>query len=184
MYFRLLADLSIPQRMTGCAELSDGTPLPGSPFTRGEKYDGAEPVHFASISPGPVIDFSFGFQDIPIVRKALAETILRLSPAGDIQVVTAVIDDDDTEFVVLNSLRLVDAIDEGRSMTVPLREEQRVRGWKGKYGSVANIHLECDKVGDAQFFRVSYWPMALMASDSIVDVLRGYKATGVRWEVA
>lgn len=169
--------------MTRWAEVADGTPVPGSPFVRGELYYGPEPVHLPVSAPGPTIDFSFGFQDMPVVRKPLADAILRVARA-DIQVVSAVIDDDDTNFVVLNALTLVDAIDEGRSMTVPLREEQRARGWKGKYGSVANIHLHNEKVGDAQFFRLTYWPMALMASHQVVDVLRQSKATGVRWDGA
>jgi hypothetical protein len=183
MYVRLLPDLSHPQRMTRWAEVSDGTPVPGSPFVRGEVYDGPEPIHLPLIASGPTVDFSFGFQDMPIVRKPLADAILRVS-TNDIQVVNAVIGDDDADFVVLNAITLVDAIDEERSMTVPLLEEQRMRGWKGKYGSVANIHLHYEKIGDAQFFRLTYWPMALMASDPVVDVLRQFKATGVRWECA
>lgn len=183
MYVRLLPDMSRRQRMTRWAEVSDGTPVPRSPFVRGDLYDGPEPVHLPISAPGPTVDFSFGFQDMPVVRKPLAEAILRVA-ATDIQVVNAVIGDDDTDFVVLNALTLVDAIDEGRSMTVPSREEQRALGWKSKYGSVANIHLHYEKVGHAQFFRLTYWPMALMASDRVVDVLRQFKATGVRWDRA
>lgn len=183
MYFRLLPDLSLPQRMTRWAETVDGTPVPGTPFVRGDMYDGPMPVHLPVIAAGPAVDFSFGFQDMPIVRKRLAAALVRAC-TNEIQVVSALIDHDDDGFVVLNTLTLVDAIDEARSMTVPLEDDQRARGWKGKYGSVANIHLHNDKVGDAHFFRLAYWPMALMASGRVVDILEQAKATGVRWERA
>ena len=167
--------------MTRWAELSDGTPVPGSPFVRGVVYDGSVPVYLPVSDPGPALDFSFGFKDMPIVRRTLLEALIHVAP-NDMQAVDAVIDDDDKDFVILNAVKLIDCIDESRSMTEPLLEEQIRAGWQLRYRSVALIHLNYEQIGDADFFRLSEWPMALIASDRIVRVLQGFEASGVRWE--
>ena len=100
----------------------------------------------------------------------------------EIQALDVLIDEEDTDFVVLNALKLVDCIDESQSVTTPLTDRERAYGRTGKYSMVAMVHLLYDRVGDAQFFRLTEWPLALIASDRVVDVLKRFEATGVRWE--
>lgn len=188
MYFRLLPDMTHDQRILSWPELLDGTPLPLTPsasFVNGIRWDGAQPVHLAIAEDGqgPEVDFSFGFGGMPVVRRALASGIMRAAP-DEIQLVDVVIGESDTDFVILNALKLVDCIDESRSITTPLSDAQRAYGRTGKYSMVARVHLLSDSVGDAQFFRLTEWPMALMASEQVVNVLQEFEATGVRWEAA
>lgn len=183
MYFQLLPDMSGRQRITRWAEFADGTPLPGPSFVRGTVYDRPEPVYLPVADPGPDVDFSFGYRHMAVVRRPLAEAIVQLAP-DDIQAVDAVIGDDDTNFVILNPIRLVDCIDESGSVTTPLVDEQRAFGRTGKYSMVAIVHLLYDRVDNAQFFRLSEWPMALIGSERVVNVLKQFEVTGVRWEEA
>lgn len=188
MYFRLLPEMTRPQRVLSWAELSDGTPLPLTPdasFVNGIRWDGPQPVHLrvAQGGQGPDVEFSFGFGNMPVVRRPLAEAILRAAP-GEIQPVDVVIAEADTDFVVLNALKLIECLDESRSVTTSLLDRDRAHGRTGKYSMVARVHLRYDRVGDAQLFRLTEWPMALMASERVVEVLEEFAATGVRWEAA
>jgi len=117
---------------------------------------------------------------MPVLRAWVGRAILE-SAAKEIQLIKASVDGDD-DFVVLNVLSNLDAIDEARSEITRWTEDDGRPEKVGTYFGIASIAIRTDKVKGAKMFRLREWELPLIVTDSIKSTLQKLKVTGIDFE--
>ena len=149
-------------------------------FTMAQRYAGSEPVNITVKQGGCPLDFTLGSFDMPVLRAWVGRAILE-SAAKEIQLIKASVDGDD-DFVVLNVLSNLDAIDEARSEITRWTEDDGRPEKVGTYFGIASIAIRTDKVKGAKMFRLREWELPLIVTDSIKSTLQKLKVTGIDFE--
>lgn len=180
-FYRIIDSIESRNRWhLGAPRDQNGAEIDPRVFTAARRYAGSEPVNIAVKQGQCSLDFTLGSFDMPVVRVWLGQALLE-SAAKDIQLVKALVDGDD-DFVVLNVLSNVDAIDEGRSEITRWTEEDGRPEKVGTYFGIGKMAIRTDKVQSAQMFRLKQWELPLIVSNSIKSVLQTLKVTGIDFE--
>lgn len=162
-YFELFDDVSLPGRWH-VAEvlLRDGS----EPLLRaGVRLEDDPPLRGKVSRHGMVPEFSLTSFAVPVATTRLADAIC--SVAGpDVQRLPLEIPGKPA-LTVLNSTRLVDCLDETRSIFTSWTERDHRADLAGQYRQVTRLVLARDSIpSNAHFFRVARWPIALIVSGS------------------
>jgi hypothetical protein len=146
-------------------------------FTTCKRYTGEEPLTLSTNLPGPRSPITFGPFDILIVDTALGAKLAEVAPA-DVQLVPAITEEDDV--FILNALRELDCIDEGRTVGERWMSGDGRPEKVGEYRSVVELFVDPDRATGAHVFRLVGWGIPLIVSAEIVAVLDREAVDGVR----
>jgi hypothetical protein len=84
--------------------------------------------------------------------------------------------------VVLNSLRVVRCLDEGRSEFIKWTEDDHRADLAGQYRQVTKLVLERSAIPvDAHFFRIDGWLVALVVSEVVKDAMERVGCFGAKF---
>ena len=180
-YFIMYDDVSLPGRW----ELGNpmdrlGRRVDPWQFDTGQSLPNREELIFPLRRPGHGLDFCEAGFAIPLASQRLMNLIQRLGVA-DVQFLPARVEKRKEPYFVLNATRLVDCIDEGRSL--------RAERWKpedghpertGEYRVIEGMRIDSTKVGGAHFFRTWGWPV-LVVSEDIRQAMEQEALTGPRF---
>jgi hypothetical protein len=150
-YFRLLDDLMIPKRWhLGAAALADGT----EPRLRvGIRFDSSEIPTIPITHTGRALDFTLTSFAVPVVNRRLADAVSALAGA-DVQVIPVRITGQ-TEMFILNALRVLRCVDEGRSEFVKWTKQDHRADLAGQYRQITKLVLDSSTIPrDAHVFRI------------------------------
>ncbi len=161
-----------------------GKIIPGVLADNAETYAFDQPLRAGIWSewPGRRVSFTFAVFSIPILSEELALAVARLCP-NDVQLFPVTIQNVGEPHYVLNVFRSMPCVDETRTIIQRwTKEDAEGVGEPGKAGSyrmVIGLHIDPSKVGDAKILRPSEWPIALVCSEEVRDLLERHEVTGV-----
>ena len=163
-FFRLMDDVHIPQRWhlgevieRGGApvELGSGTPIRV-----------AEPLTLEIDLPGKELDFCMTSFAVPVAKKVLGTAIVEIA-GNDLQRFPVIIDSRQ-DYEVLNSVRIVKCLDEGRSEFIKWTHRDHRPDLAGQYRMVSKLRIDLGRVPpDSHFFRIDGWLIALIVSGEL-----------------
>lgn len=174
-------------------ELEDDVHVPGR-WHLGEilAVDGTEPRLSAGIAyaggelfgridqPGSELDFQLSSFAVPVSRARLAATIEGIA-GPDIQRVPLTLKGHDG-FEVLNALRTVACLDEGRSEFTKWTEKDRRPDKVGHYRMVTRLRVDVGQVPrGVDIFRVEGWRVALIVSERMRAAMDAVGSRGARF---
>ena len=115
---------------------------------------------------GRVLDFSLTSFAVPVATRKLADVVSAVAGA-DVQSVPVAIAGQ-SSMMVLNSVRVIRCIDEGRSEFIKWTKSDHRSDLAGQYRQVTRLILDLAAVPrDAHFFRVEGWVVALIVSEEV-----------------
>jgi hypothetical protein len=145
-------------------------------FTEGQPYTGPTPRKLAVLQQGLELDFSFGPFDMPVVRRLIGDALGELCGPSIERFPVRV--DGVPEFEVLNVTSVLDCFDYANSVYTLWPEGGNRPEKAGELRMVLELRIDPERVGNAHLFRVEGWPVALIASSSLKEMLEG-TATGL-----
>jgi len=175
-YFRLLDDVHIVGRwhLGEVVEETVKSPLElwtGTPAAAGISIE-AEITH-----PGTALDFCLTSFAVPVAITRLAEAIAGVA-GGDLQRIPLKVGAH-KGFEVLNSVRVIRCLDEGRSSFTKWTAKDHRADLAGKYRMVSHLRVNLNTVPrDAHFFRIEGWEIALIVSELIRSAMESCKCLG------
>lgn len=177
----LLADGSEPRLSAGIKfERNDEPILPSDSAICGDMRQRslliAEVTH-----PGRSLDFCVTAFNRPLARDRLAKAIAEVA-GDDVQCLPVRIGEQ-TGFSVLNAVRVVRCVDEGRSEFGRWTEQDRRPDKLGKYKGVTKLRLDPKLIpSDAHFFRVADWEVALIVSEPVKLAMERAGCLGAKFQ--
>lgn len=163
-YFRLIDDVGVPGRWH-LGEVVDSMGISN------ECRDGARIASEMSFQisieqEGNPLEFCLTSFGVPIGSNRVGRAIESVASA-DIQRLNATIGVRG-DFEVLNSVRLVECLDEARSEFLKWTENDFRSDLAGEYRMVSKLRIDSKKVPqDAHFFRIKGWRIALIVSEQV-----------------
>lgn len=168
-YFRLLDDVTYPGRWHVGAITSDEEDVSDSLWD-GRHYIGG-PLSAEVTTDGTKLDFCLTSFAVPIGTTAAADAIQR-EATRDLQRIPLV----GTSYEVLNSVRVVDCLDEGSSEFQKWTPTDGYPDKVGEYRQVTSLKLNPSCIPkDAHFFRVQGWLIALIVSTPVKEALEAMR---------
>ncbi|KQW80208.1 hypothetical protein ASC89_08920 [Devosia sp. Root413D1] len=145
-------------------------------LTEGQSYIGPRPRKLTVLQQGLELDFSFGPFDMPVVRCRIGDALEELcGPSIErFPVHIAGV----PGFEVLNVTSALDCFDYANSVYTLWPEGGDRPEKVGELRMVLELRIDPERVGNAHLFRVDGWPIALIASSFLKEVLEG-TATGL-----
>jgi hypothetical protein len=181
-FFKLNDDVYVPRRWhLGTPIDSQGHKVHDWDFKRGT------PVHLEGRLKIPIkvagrpLDFSEAGVRIPVVHLKVA-SMLSERASSDVQLISADIEGQPDQYLVLVATRLIRCIDEQASRILRWTPEDGEPDRVGKYRDVRDMRVDKLKVGDAKVFRPEGWSGTLIVSEEIKDALDSMGAMGTRFE--
>ncbi len=180
-YFDLCDDMSTRQRHrwhVGEIVLPDGTE---PRLSAGMLLEDTRPLRADVYHVGHVLDFCHTTFGVPIATQELADAIKSIVKS-DVQCIPITISGQ-VGRIVLNALRLIRCIDEQRSEFQKFTQDDPVRpDLAGHYRSVPKIVLQRSAIpADAQFFRIEYWEVVLVVSESVKTAMERVGCNGAKF---
>ncbi|RKH14133.1 hypothetical protein D7X74_20580 [Corallococcus sp. CA047B] len=182
-YFRLLDDVSIPERWDlGTPQDVQGNEVDDPwMFREGRTVHVAERLQVPVEHPGTPLDFTLAGFSTPVVRAPVA-AVFSAQAAQDVQLVPVVIPGNPEPYSILVASRLIRCIDDAASSEVIRWTPEDGRPERvGQYRDVDGMRIDPGQVGDAQVFRTWGWSIALIVSEELKHALERIHAKGVRF---
>lgn len=155
---------------------ADADPPPlweGIPFAGGE-------LRVDAHRPGRALDFCLTSFAVPVVREHLAAAIQTLVQ-GDVQRLPLLVRGQ-SGFEVLNVLRVIECVDEARSVFLKWTRTDHRADLAGQYRSISTMHLLPQALpDDAHIFRIKDWPMGLIVSERIKLTMEAAGCLGAKF---
>lgn len=177
-YFELLDDISLLNRWhLGEVTLNDGIEprlRAGIPFEQTGNL--TAPV----TRPGRVLDFSLTSFAVPVATRQLAEVVAAVA-GPDVQKLPVDIAGQ-AGMMVLNAVRVIRCLDEGRSEFIKWTKQDHRADLAGQYRQVTKLVLDSRAIpSDAHFFRVEGWLVALIVSEAIKNAMEREGCLGAKF---
>jgi hypothetical protein len=150
-------------------------------FTKGT------PVHLEARLRIPVervgrpLDYSEAGVMVPVVHVKAASVFTEMA-SEDVQIIPADVEGQPDQYLILVATRLIRCIDESTSKVQFWKPEDGLPDMVGKYYAVDDLHIDTEKVGNAQVFRPEGWEVSLIVSADIKEALEGLGTTGAKFE--
>jgi hypothetical protein len=181
-FFRLLDDVHVPGRWhIGDVSASSG-PVPDLLSTQ---RLAADIVLSAPVDHrGRALDFCFTSFAVPVAKRALADVIKDTAGTADLQVVPIIIVGQPVDgFAIPHCLRTIECLDETRTDFMKWTSKDDRPDLVGEYRSVVNLTIDPKKVPpDVHFFRVWGWPVALIVSQAVKEVMERTGCLGAKFD--
>jgi hypothetical protein len=158
-----------------------GVELDPRDFTEGLRVGPQPALTFPLRRRGEVIDFNFGDFDVVVVPASLGEK-LEAVVGSSLQRFPARVESSELPFEVLNVTDLVSCIDEPRSEILKWSSEDEYPEKAGEYRMITRLRIDPRAAEGHALFRLAGWPIALIASEQIKQLLESEKTTGLRFE--
>jgi hypothetical protein len=178
-YYELKDDVRIPKRwhlgevVSPAGDeprLRAGIPLPV----------GCRPLRLDLTQIGKPLDYCLTSFAVPIGRTSLAQAIASVA-SGDLQRIPVEIPGHEG-FEVLNAIRVLKCLDEGRSEFVKWTEKDHRADLAGQYRMVTTLKLLAGEVPrNAHFFRVEGWLIALVVSEDVKEAMERIGCLGAKF---
>jgi hypothetical protein len=127
------------------------------------------------------LDYSEAGLRIPVVHVKVATMLAERAP-DDVQLISADIEGQPDQYLILVATRLIRCIDEKASKVQFWRPEDGLPEKVGKYYAVDDMRIDKTQVGNAKVFRPEGWSGTLIVSEDIKDAMERMGATGTRFE--
>jgi hypothetical protein len=178
-YFRLLDDVHVPGRWH-LGEVT--TSLREAPdFLVGCKLPSETRAVVAITHDGRPLDFCLTSFGVPVAKKKLADAVASIAE-GDLQQVPLTVEGR-SGFVIVQVLRLVACLDEKRSEFVKWTDRDHRADLAGRYRMVTKLFVDELRIpSGAQIFRIDGWPIALIVSQSVREVMEAAGCVGAKFE--
>ena len=130
--------------------------------------------------PGGELDFQLTSFAVPVLRTRLAAKMDCVA-GPDIQRIPLALGEHDG-FEVLNALRTVACLDEGRSEFTKWTDKDRRSDRIGHYRMVTRLRIDVSRVPrDADIFRVEGWLVALIVSERLKAAMEAVGCRGAKF---
>lgn len=178
-FYDLADDVAVPRRWhlgackRGAVDVSDAL------------WDGrviANPgrINVALSRKGLALDFCITSFCVPVARLAVADAIEHAAN-GDVQRIPVQVAGHE-DFEVLNSVRVVRCLDEGRSVFTKWTKDDHRADLAGRYRMVTRLKILSEHVpADAHFFRVEGWLVALIVSEKVKEAMETTGCLGAKF---
>ena len=180
-YFRLLDDVRVPGRW----HLGELT-MPGAvapDFLGGGDFPVGTSALVAISHAGKPLDFCFTSFGLPVAKKELADVIASI--AGDELQVVPLLVEGDSGYVVIHARRLVACLDEKRSEFVKWTDRDHRSDLAGRYRMVTKLIVDSQRIPTrTHVFRIDGWPIALIVSQTVKDMMEAAGCVGAKFEEA
>jgi hypothetical protein len=181
-FFDLADDVHVPHRWHLASPIDGhGRKVQDWDFKRGTPLPVEGRLKIAIKISGRPLDFSEAGLRVPIVHVKVASMLAERAP-GDVQLLSADIEGQSDQYLVLVATRLIRCIDEEASEVSFWRPEHGVPEKVGHYMGVDRLRIDKVKVKNAKVFRPEGWSSSLIVSEEIKDALERMGATGTRFE--
>ncbi len=161
----------------------DGTEIDAREFTEGVAYRGMRPATVPIANMGKEVAFHLGAFDMPVVSRAVGETITRIA-GSDVEVFPIDVPTAKGNYSILNVICRLECLDESRSEFTRWKEEDRRPDRLGDYHVISTIRVNAERTGSHHIFRLRDWPLALLVSDTLRDALEGIPNLGIDFHTA
>jgi hypothetical protein len=149
----------------------DGTQIDGRVFTKGLHCADPGNLSLPVERQGRLLDFTLAAFDMPVLTTRWAALLEEHVPSGTIQRFPVRVGERENECEIVNVARTVDCLDEQRSSVSYLPSDRR-KPTSGPYGWVIDLTLDPSRIGSESLFRVKNWPIALIVSEDLREVLQ------------
>lgn len=182
MYYDIAFDYDVADQWHLCAPYdAQGQELLGTEFKRGKPWDLSSMVYSRVYSCGRSVDFSLGGRATYFVRDWVMDLLRTIISAERLQGVPVEIEGVAERYEILNCLDLVDCLDTKRSDLSWWTSEDGIPSRIGTY-DVNVLRLDPEKAAGHDLFRVKTWPVALVCSAKIRDLLIANGVTGIQFQ--
>jgi hypothetical protein len=183
-YFDLSSDVYVPKRWY----LDDPVDAEGSEvdpwqFSEGQPLRITGRLRVPIYKPGRPLDFTTTpVGSTPIVHVKVATLLAELAPS-DIQLFPVEIDSQPDQYVLVNTTRVIDCIDDARCEQALRWGPEDGRPEKtGQYRGIIGMRIDPTRVGQARIFRPWSWTVALIVSEDIQQALQRLGVTGTHFQ--
>jgi hypothetical protein len=129
--------------------------------------------------PGVPLDFSLTAFNVPVVSVRFAETVKPVV-GDDVEFISAQVGDR-PGYEIMNTLRLIECIDESRSEFIKWTEKDHRADLAGQYRAVPKLKIASERIpSNINIFRIKYWEVVIVVSDVFVEAARSIAAVGMR----
>lgn len=181
-FFRLTADPSAISRwyLGGPIDAS-GTAVDPRSFTQGVRTTSSAALTIPLRRQGEQIDFNFGDFDM-IVTPAELNAELGDLVGETIQRIPVRIGECDGKFEILNVLDLVDCFDEAASQFTRWIDADGRSDKLGEYRMITRLRIDAAAASGHHLFRLRAWPIALIGSKTVKDMLQHRRVSGLKFD--
>lgn len=177
-FYRLTFDTSRPFAQLQICSDASGRRMELGTFVKAQVFRGPVPLKAEIAHPGLIGDVSFPVEG-PVVRASLAAEMRALA-GDDVQWIDVDVEGTADRFMVMNTLREFDCVDEQRSIVSYAKGDAKLPP-DTRYRGIGQLHIRGDVVGNSNVFRVAHWDVALIVSEEMRRLLESHEATGVHF---
>jgi len=171
-FFRLQDDMTTDRRWYLSGPTGSLDEWLDDALVRGQEYLGGQPLKVAIVRPGPMLEVTFTTETIPIVNERVA-AMLRRTDRRNAQLIPAAVDGSSQLFFAVNVLPHPVCVDELASAPVVRWTEADGRPeMLGQYQRIGRLRLDAGRAGNWDLLRASEWPVAVIVSERLADLLR------------
>jgi hypothetical protein len=183
-YFQLVDDVHVPGRWHIGDVSASSEPVPDLLSKQRLATDIAlsAPVSHR----GRVLEFCLNSFGVPVAKRTLAD-VIKAEAGTDVQVVPIIIvgNQQHDGFAIPHCLRSVECLDEAKTDFIKWTSKDHRPELAGQYRMVINLAIDPRKVPpDAHFFRVLGWPVALIVSQAVKEVMEKTGCVGAKFDAA
>lgn len=142
-------------------------------FTKGHllRIESLPPLAVPITETGERSEFSFALGQVPVVTQSLGAALEALAP-GDIQRIPVRVESLTEPYEILNVIRVVDAIDEERTVGTKYLPDDHARpDLAGQWKGIGELHLDHARVGTARIFQLSGFLGSIVVDEEVKAVL-------------
>lgn len=182
MFYELLADPAVFPRWYLKSPLDpSGNEVDPRLFTQGVPVGSQPPLRLPLRRSGPEVGFNFCDFDMVVTPASVnAELEALVGPA--IQRIPVTVDARTTEYEILNACELVPCFDESRSLFTKWTDADGRPEKVGQVRMIAKLKIDPALAKGHHIFRVAGWPIALIASEEVKDLLEARRVSGLKYD--
>lgn len=151
-------------------------------FTRGKHVDTSSmSLKVPLRRQGEPIDFNFADFDMVVTPAEFNAELEKLTGSNRIQRIPVSVEGSDKGFEILNTVDLVECVDEAESEFTQWTEEDGRPDKVGQYRMFARLRINGDAAEGHHLFRVKGWPIALIASEAVKVLVEKMNLSGIKF---
>lgn len=178
MFYKLVYDTTHPTAWWLDEIRWRGKEIATDDVTNGAHYDPPGPLTVAVRRPGEPMAFSFALGMVPVVSTPAADVISTFARDA-IERYPVEIDGIRGRYEMINVVRVIDAIDRGRSVYKLWKPEDNRPDRLGAFRAVDHLVIKDDIRQDACIFRPAGWQVVLIVSAKLKKELEKIGKLGV-----
>jgi hypothetical protein len=181
-YFQMTPDKNIQNAWTAKnLTVSRKRILDETDFTSGKKWEDEAELWYEH-SGDLELPVFFGPLDLPVVREDLCVLLRPLIDGYFVQVLPLKIKDSTHSFSLLNPLKIIDCVEEKKSVFEKFDDQWQDQFKRGDYKFFFSMHLEKSKIEETSMFRVSRFTQALIVDEKIKKLFEKNKIKGAKFK--